>query len=171
MGGLPAGWEWKRLGDVCNIQGGFAFKSGDYKEDGIPLLRISNISDDCVSFDDNTVYLDRKFESIFKEFVVKKGDIVVALSGATTGKYGKYHLNTSALLNQRVARVEIKKELGLNEKFLYFFISKLRDRIFQKACGVVNQILARKKLKISKSPSHRSMPSARSLPCSNSWGW
>jgi len=37
-------WEVKKLGEVCKVQGGFAFKSSNFKNAGIPVIRISNIS-------------------------------------------------------------------------------------------------------------------------------
>ena len=41
--GLPIGWEMKTLGEVCSFQNGFAFKSKTYKDDGLPVVRITNI--------------------------------------------------------------------------------------------------------------------------------
>ena len=29
---LPSGWKWVKLGDVCDFQNGFAFKSALFKE-------------------------------------------------------------------------------------------------------------------------------------------
>lgn len=42
---LPPNWAWAKLGDVCKVKGGYAFKSKDYKKEGIPLVRISNIEE------------------------------------------------------------------------------------------------------------------------------
>jgi type I restriction enzyme S subunit len=57
---LPKGWVWVRLGEVSSVQGGYAFKSKDYKNDGIPLLRISNIKNNSIIFDEDTVFIDKK---------------------------------------------------------------------------------------------------------------
>ena len=46
--GLPIGWEMKTLGEVCSFQNGFAFKSKTYKDDGIPVVRITNIQDESI---------------------------------------------------------------------------------------------------------------------------
>ena len=49
---LPNEWEIVQLGQLCDIQGGYAFKSKEYQSSGIPLLRISNIYNGGVSFDE-----------------------------------------------------------------------------------------------------------------------
>ncbi|HGB4871700.1 TPA: restriction endonuclease subunit S, partial [Salmonella enterica subsp. enterica serovar Muenchen] len=35
-----AGVEWLPLGEVCSFKNGFAFKSGLFKECGLPIIRI-----------------------------------------------------------------------------------------------------------------------------------
>ncbi|HAB29022.1 MAG TPA: type I restriction endonuclease subunit S, partial [Xanthomarina gelatinilytica] len=62
------------LGNICEINNGFAFKSSQYKRSGIPLLRISNFNDGKVYIDDKQIYLDEKFLEAKKEFIVTKGD-------------------------------------------------------------------------------------------------
>ena len=32
------GWEIKKLGEVCDFQNAFAFKSNTYKQTGLPIL-------------------------------------------------------------------------------------------------------------------------------------
>ena len=40
---LPHGWEWTRMSDVIKLWNGFAFKSGDFTSDGIPVIRIGDL--------------------------------------------------------------------------------------------------------------------------------
>ncbi len=61
--------------------------------------------------------------SDFEKYIVKENDILIAMSGATTGKVGFVEeLNEIALLNQRVGNFKIKDEAILNKKYLYYFI-------------------------------------------------
>lgn len=61
--------------------------------------------------------------SDFERYIVKENDILIAMSGATTGKVGFVEeLNEIALLNQRVGNFKIKDEAILNKKYLYYFI-------------------------------------------------
>ena len=94
-------WEEKKLGEVCKLQGGFAFKSSKFRDEGIPIIRISNISNDNNYIDLNSIVYYDKIEKA-ASFSIKKGDLLIAMSGATTGKSSIYNLKDVAYLNQRV---------------------------------------------------------------------
>jgi type I restriction enzyme S subunit len=123
------------VGEICLIQGGYAFKSGDYKNSGVPLLRISNINNLKVSFDKDTVYLDSKLLKAFEEYEVSRGDILVALSGATTGKYGVYRIDDVALLNQRVGRLKFFSLSEAMPHYVFHYLEIIRSRILKQAYG------------------------------------
>lgn len=80
---LPQGWEWVRLGDV-----GEDFKYGytdSAKENGdCKFLRITDIQDNQVNWD-TVPYCDISLDKM-QNYLLKKDDIVVARTGATTGK-------------------------------------------------------------------------------------
>ena len=77
-----------KLNTVCLIQNGFAFKSSEYKKHGTPLLRISNFDNNEVFVNDKSIFVDESFLETKKDFIVEKGDILIALSGAKTGNIG-----------------------------------------------------------------------------------
>ena len=53
----PDGVEYVKLGDVCELQNGFAFKSNLFKEFGLPIVRITNL--DGINVDlTNVTYFD-----------------------------------------------------------------------------------------------------------------
>jgi type I restriction enzyme S subunit len=132
---LPESWVWVRLGDVSIVQGGYAFKSKDYKKEGIPLLRISNIKDNSISLNEETVFVDEKNKEFCKQFLLSKGDIVIALSGATTGKYGIYKLDNEAFLNQRVGRLIFSAQSLANNLYVFYYLEVIRQSIIKKAYG------------------------------------
>jgi len=143
---LPKSWELTQIKYICDIQGGYSFKSKDYKDKGIPLLRISNIKDGKISFEKNTVYLD---ESVLKKnegFLLNRGDIVIALSGATTGKYGKYTLDNVALLNQRVGRIRYKNVELVNQNYIYYYLRIIRNSILKEAYGAAQPNISTREL-------------------------
>ena len=125
---LPAGWEWKKLGEICSITGGYAFKSEESKDAGIPLIRISNVSEPSVSFENDTVFLNPIYERKYSDFLVKKNDILIALSGATTGKFGKYTNNFPALLNQRVGKESINNNGNVESDYIFFFLKIIKEK-------------------------------------------
>ena len=84
----PNGVETKKLCEVCRFQNGFAFKSNLFKEEGLPIIRISNISKGKLSSDGYVYFNPNDYKEKLDNYIVKPGDIVVAMSGATTGKIG-----------------------------------------------------------------------------------
>jgi type I restriction enzyme, S subunit len=104
---LPRGWEWVRLGNIQLFQNGYAFKSSDFTAKGVGVIRITNLVNGGLS-EKNMVYVDKSIASTIPEqFWVNPGDLLIAMSGATTGKLGFHNLSERYLLNQRVGRIEI----------------------------------------------------------------
>ena len=130
--GLPSGWIECDVNDVLEIKNGYAFKSANYSEDGIPLIRISDIQNGSVHLE-NTVSIpkDRFIENVS----VENGDLLMALSGATTGKLGVYQHNTPSLQNQRIGNFKIRVNGTINPSYRNFFISSLRKEIELAAYG------------------------------------
>lgn len=67
-------------------------------------------------------------------FIVKNGDLLIALSGATTGKMGVYENENIAYLNQRVGNLKIKKNVLLPEYRNYYMFSQI-EKILKLAYG------------------------------------
>ena len=121
---LPQGWIICRLGEICKVENGYAFSSDEYKPFGTPLVRISNIVNDKIDLS-SCVFVQ---EDVEEKFIVSKGDLLIAMSGATTGKMGVYSKNEISYLNQRVGNIKIlNKDLLLPEYRNYFMISKMDD--------------------------------------------
>ena len=117
-------WEEKKLGNICKLQGGFAFKSEQFRKSGIPIIRISNISNINNYIDrENIVYYDAIPND--RNFSITNGDLIVAMSGATTGKASIYNLNEKAYLNQRVGLFRANKDKLYYGYLVQFVFSKL----------------------------------------------
>ena len=127
--------EWKTLGEVCDLQNGFAFKSNLFKENGLPIIRITNIDGRNVSLSDVKYFSADDYNSGNPlNYSVEKGDILIAMSGATTGKIGYYNLDETAYLNQRVGKFIPNTEV-LNNRFLYHFLLTKSDFLYVLAGG------------------------------------
>lgn len=132
---IPSTWSIKKFGEICKIQGGYAFKSSDYKKQGVPLIRISNLVNGEVQLDSNTVFLSE--DEIYKhqDLLLKTGDVLVALSGATTGKMAAFNQDITALLNQRVGRFKILSNEITNDKYIKWLVTYLRPIVLEYAYG------------------------------------
>jgi hypothetical protein len=128
---IPNSWVWTTLGSVCNFENGFAFSSDDYKQTGVPLIRISNISDNTIDLN-GCVFIQKEIDD---RFVVEKGDLLIALSGATTGKMGVYSTDKVAYLNQRVGNLRIIDTSVLCHEYRNIFINSRTEAILKLAYG------------------------------------
>jgi type I restriction enzyme M protein len=94
------------ISEVARIKNGFAFKSEEYVEQGIRVIRIKNVQKGEVIDDDpQFMALDRHME--FADYALRAGDILMSLTG-NVGRVGRLKLeHEPAVLNQRVAHVEL----------------------------------------------------------------
>lgn len=99
--GFEGEWKKVKIGDVAPLTGGFAFQSGQFKTSGVPIIRISNILSSGIVGGDFVYYNEFKGDS---EFRLYKGDVVIAMSGATTGKVATFEANDFGYQNQRVGK-------------------------------------------------------------------
>ena len=128
---LPYNWCLCNLGDVCMLENGFAFSSDQYKAKGIPLIRISNIKDNEISLS-SCVFINEGYE---EKYIVHSGDLLIAMSGATTGKMGIYNQKYVAYLNQRVGNIKIVDSNLLFDKYRNYFLFSQKNKILELAYG------------------------------------
>ena len=127
--------QTKQLNEVANVTSGFAFKSSEFTKEGIPIIRISNISDgeEVLILDKNQPCYNKEINDKLKNFMLKKEDILIALSGATTGKIGIYREEKPALLNQRIALIRSRDEKS--NYYVYYFLQTKSQQILKEAYG------------------------------------
>jgi len=92
-------WNRKKLQSIAPLRGGFAFKSEKFLDSGIPIVRISNIKFD------GTVGGEFEYYSKInpdEKFVLRGRSILLAMSGATTGKIAMLDSEKEYYQNQRV---------------------------------------------------------------------
>lgn len=128
---VPKGWVKCKLSDVCQFEIGFAFKSESYKKKGVPLIRISNIQEGTITTDGG-VCIQEVVES---RFHIVKGDLLIALSGATTGKMGIYDKDDDALLNQRVGNLRVISKTCFLPEYRNLFMESQTATILEQAWG------------------------------------
>ena len=78
LGEVPRGWEYKKLKDICKVLNGRAYKNTEFKEEGIPIVRIQNLTGGG-----KTVFSDLDLP---QDKLIEKEDFIYAWS-ATFGPY------------------------------------------------------------------------------------
>lgn len=107
----------KTLGEVCEFQNGYSFKSTNYEKQNdtnIGILQIKSIQNGFIDENKITEYIPENNK--YKSFEIKNGDILIGLTG--TFKIGMYNLDRKSYLNQRVAKIIVK---DINSKYLYYW--------------------------------------------------
>lgn len=125
FGDVPRGWEIGRLVEICSMKNGYAFKSSDWTEQGIPVIKIGSVKPMIVEIEGNG-FISEENAIQKSDFLLKAGDIVVGLTGYV-GEVGRIPYKRKAMLNQRVAKF-IPKKIN-KDKIYYSFVYCLSRQI------------------------------------------
>lgn len=124
VGVIPKEWEVKNLGEIVKFQSGYAFKSTEFIDKGLRVVKITNVQQHNLVWDDINFVL-KEFEEKYKDFVLKENDIVLPMTrpiistGIKACKVAKEDL--PCILNQRVGRFVIKQEVLSDYLYQYIF--------------------------------------------------
>ncbi|WP_261058614.1 restriction endonuclease subunit S [Streptococcus mitis] len=119
---LASIWSKEKLRNIAPLRGGFAFKSEKFQNTGIPIVRISNIKFD------GTVGGEFEYYSKIipdEKFVLRGRSILLAMSGATTGKIAMLDSEGEYYQNQRVGYFQNTGEVDYD-----FLSSVLQTKAF-----------------------------------------
>jgi restriction endonuclease S subunit len=120
LGDVPAHWEVINLKFLCRVKGGYAFSSDNFSDEGIPVIRISDILFDGTVDNINCKRIPLELAPNQKDFELRNGQLVMAMTGATIGKISKYCSKDYAYINQRVGKFE-----AFNSRLYYEFLYHL----------------------------------------------
>ncbi len=122
VGVIPEDWEVKRIGEIANVQGGYAFSSRKFVDSGkYQVVKMSNLYGGNLDLNRSKSFLNQ-LDNVEDGFLLKENDTLITLTG-TVGKrdYGyAYRIRDerNLLLNQRVARIVANEKS--NPVYLYF---------------------------------------------------
>ncbi|MDD3416146.1 MAG: restriction endonuclease subunit S [Lachnospiraceae bacterium] len=116
------------LGDYCSVKSGFAFKSSWWQDTGVRVIKIGSINQDNLDLNSCSFVSEDK-ASLAADFITKGGDLLIAMTGATIGKFSMVpKTNEILLVNQRVG----KFFLGSNpiDKLPFIYCQLKQDEIY-----------------------------------------
>lgn len=92
------------IGDYCSVKSGFAFKSSWWTTTGVKVIKIGSINQDNLNLLECS-YVDEDKIDKAKDFKVNAGDLLIAMTGATIGKFAMVpYYSETLLVNQRVGK-------------------------------------------------------------------
>ena len=141
--------EWKtvRLGDLCEILNGYAFKSDKYVDSGIRVIRITNVQKGFIEDNSPAFYPITEQENL-KDYELHENDLLISL----TGNVGRVALLSKemlpAALNQRVGCIRIKdKNLLISYLFTFLNSDKFESNCIYSARGIAQKNMSTEWLK------------------------
>lgn len=124
---MPEEWSIGCIGDYCDVKSGYAFKSNWWTNYGYKVIKIANITNNSINLDSCDCVTEENALKA-KGFRAVPGDIMIAMTGATTGKVGIVPVcDDNIVVNQRVG----KFFLGKNpiERVPFLFSTLIYDRV------------------------------------------
>lgn len=120
---LPEGWVWATVESCADTQVGHAFKSVDFVESGVNLVRGDNIGHGSLRWESRQRCVTAEMAEFHRDVDLRTGDIVLAMDRPIISSGIKLAMvapsDLPALLVQRVTRLRSRIDLG----FLYTILS------------------------------------------------
>ncbi len=149
---MPKEWTELRVKYFSIFRNGYSFKSTDfYENEKYPVIRIGDLQNGKINIEGAIRVSEEVFQET-KKFANKKGDILLALTGATIGKSAFYDTGEISLLNQRVAALRPNKIADIN--FLKYLIeaSEFRTLIDYESYGGAQENIGKGQITSAKFP-------------------
>ena len=144
--------EYVNLEHIADILNGYNFKSSNYVNDGVRVIRITNVQQGYLEDKDPVFY---EYTKDLDKYMLKENDLLMSL----TGNVGRVGMLVSSLLpaglNQRVACIRCKND-NFNIKFLFYFFNNelFRKNAISNSNGVAQLNLSTEWLKKVKIPAY-----------------
>jgi len=126
---------YEKLSDISELIGGYAFKSDSYVNDGIRVVRITNVQDGYFS-DEHPCFYPSSISSELGKANLKENDLLMSL----TGNIGRVAFLPASMLpaglNQRVECIRVKNNLLKKYLFFYFRNTAFVNEAIKNSTGV-----------------------------------
>lgn len=123
-------WTVATIGDVFDLENGYAFKSADFIGDGVPVIKIKNVKAGEFSEHDFS-YVSKDFLRVKSNKLAQFGDLLISMSGnrhdgspeTWVGKIAQFRKAENYFINQRVGALRVKKEAQIDGRFASYVLS------------------------------------------------
>jgi type I restriction enzyme, S subunit len=124
------------LGDLVVVRSGFAFRSADWADEGVPVVKIQNVRNGRVDTE-KCSFVPTVVADAVPRYRLRFGDVLITMSGEI-GAVGVVRSHEQVMLNQRVGRFEDIRSNRLDSTFLLYSLShpSAKSALEQSAYGV-----------------------------------
>lgn len=135
VGKIPIDWEVKRFTDCANLKHGFQFREEHFSQTGVKIIKIGNLKYSGELDLEKITFVPSEQLSKFSNFLLNRGDILMALTGATLGKTSI--VNTDELLLQNYRVGNFYNNPNYSKNYIYYL---LQSKFIQKTINkLVNE--------------------------------
>jgi type I restriction enzyme, S subunit len=139
----PPGWVWTTLGSVQVLTNGFAFKSDDYQDEGVGVIRMGELGSNGEIDESGMKFVSHEVAKTLPDaFKVNPGDLLMGMSGSI-GKLALNCSNKTYLLNQRVCRLE---PVLIEKGYLHTFLKTAEQHYLKISLGMAIKNLSTKQI-------------------------
>ena len=110
------------IGEVATVRSGFAFKSRDWLDAGVSVIKIGNVKAGWVTLD-GCSFVSEEVAKEAAAFELCPGDVLISMTGHI-GEVARVRSERRMLLNQRVGRFIVRDAARLNMEFLYYCLQE-----------------------------------------------
>ncbi|MBI2899888.1 MAG: restriction endonuclease subunit S [Planctomycetes bacterium] len=126
----PRNWTWAKIGDICDAVNGRAFKPCEWKDVGMPIVRIQNLNDNDARYN----FFDAEVQ---RKHLVEPGDLLFAWSGTPGTSFGAHvWAGPVAVLNQHIFNLRFDRD-ALDARYLCHALNCNVSSYVQQAHGGV----------------------------------
>lgn len=144
----PINWEIRKVEEIAEFTNGYAFKSSDYRDDGIGIIRMSDLKYGEISVQ-QLKYVSKSFLSELNSAIqVKPNDLVIGMSGSI-GRPCFNRTEETFLLNQRVGKLTPNLSL-VTPEYLAISLASLEQHFLQISMGSAIKNLSTAQIKQAK---------------------
>lgn len=132
LGEIPAHWKVRKLKHLTRFVNGFPFKPGDWKDSGVPIIRIQNLNGSA-SFN----YTNKK--DLPAELLINRGDLMFAWSGNRGTSFGSFEWTSElpGYLNQHIFKLV---GFDLPKRYFYYLLRAVTRHVEEQAGGVIGLV-------------------------------
>jgi len=129
------GWPSVSVGDVATVRSGFAFSSGDWIDNGTPVVKIANVKDGRLDLT-SCAHVAEKIAHA-TDFLLQPEDILIAMTGYIGDVAWVRRSDLPAVVNQRVGLFSVVDPSRIDKRFLFYVLRSkdVRQEIERRGYG------------------------------------
>lgn len=78
---MESEWPFRAIGECAKVYSGFAFKSQELGNEGIPVVKIKNVNNKTVDISDTQFFPDHLVTSRHSKYFLQDNDVLIAMTG------------------------------------------------------------------------------------------